>query len=59
MTARTRVARDRAGDEDDVALEPGDAVAAVGERVDRQVELGARLGAGDVEAPCADQDRRR
>ena len=41
------VAGDRAGDEDDVALEAGDAVAAVGERVDAQVELGAALGAGE------------
>ncbi len=32
------VARHGAGDEDDVALEPGDAVAAVGQRVDGQLE---------------------
>ena len=39
------VAGDRAGDEDDVALQARDAVAAVGECVDAQVELGAAFGA--------------
>jgi hypothetical protein len=41
------IARDRARDEDDVALQPRDPVAAVGERVDLQVKLGALLGADE------------
>ena len=40
------VAGHGAGDEDDVAVEPRDAVAAVGEGVDRQLELGAAGGTG-------------
>ena len=46
------IAGDRAGDEDDIAtapvrrsLETRDAVAAVGERLDAQLELGTALGA--------------
>jgi hypothetical protein len=38
------VARDRALDEDDVAVEAGHAAATVGERVDAQLELGAGTG---------------
>ncbi len=49
------VARQRAGDEDDVAVEPRHAVAAVGERIDGQLELGPaggpRGGGGRGHAP--------
>ena len=55
------VAGDGARDEDDVALEAGDAVAAVGEGLDAQVELRALLGAreGGGFHECAAQDRWR
>ena len=49
------VARQRAGDEDDVSVEPRDAVPAVGERVDGELELrpagGPRGGGGRGHAP--------
>ena len=54
------VARDRVADEHDVAVEPRDARAAVGERVDAQVELVAARGAGrGGGSGHAVQDRRR
>ena len=50
------VARHRARDEDDVAVEPRDAVPAVGERVDGQLELVAARGAGPGGRGHPDQD---